>query len=200
MNDIKDAVHGNIAYFNLQDWWLNNFSDVERIYIIEKIGRSYFVHDKISSSSNKDAGFFLYSHASWFRSKSDKSIYERFNEKVAELGVSRPLSGPGYIRGRYFITYVYDVTNLERQDRLDEAESLLLELIDAEKDLRRVEKVKNPSPWYYEQLAIVYRKNKKYSDEISIIEKYLTQSDGGGIHYPKMLKRLEKAKKLLSKG
>ena len=208
VDDKKEETRGHIAFYLLQDWWLTTFSEAEKKYIEEEYegrglgGRNLIrewiwkINGKESGERDNDAGFFLYTLASYFRSKTDISIYERIQEKVAELGVSRPLYGLGYVRGRYYITYVYDVEKLKRQNRLDEAEALLLELIEADESVRREEKNRPPAPWYYEHLAIVYRKNKKYSEEVFIIERYLNQSDGGSIHHPKMLKRLEKAKKL----
>ena len=53
-----------------------------------------------------DAGMFLNGLATWFRSKDDVSILERIHNKIDDLAHTQPLSGIGYIRGRYYITYV----------------------------------------------------------------------------------------------
>ncbi len=63
-------------------------------------------------------------------------------------------------------------------------------------------------PWYYEQLAIIYRKQKNYHKEVSILERFAKQKPAKhwGIQdisqlpviHP-LLKRLEKAKILAGK-
>jgi len=53
------------------------------------------------------------------------------------------------------------------------------------------------SPWYYEQLAIIYRKQKKYTDEVSILERYERQPKAPGIGPKKLAERLIKARELL---
>lgn len=53
------------------------------------------------------------------------------------------------------------------------------------------------SPWYYEQHAIIYRKQKKYTDEVSILERYERQPKAPGIGPKKLAERLIKARELL---
>ena len=55
------------------------------------------------------------------------------------------------------------------------------------------------APWYYEQLAIIYRKEKQYGDEVAILERYASQPKAPGVGPEKLAKRLEKALKLLEK-
>jgi hypothetical protein len=55
------------------------------------------------------------------------------------------------------------------------------------------------APWYYEELAKVYRKNKNYVQEVSILERFAKQKHGVGVKPKKLLERLEKAKLLLNK-
>jgi hypothetical protein len=77
----------------------------------------------------------------------------------------------GWIRGRYYADYVDDVRSLRRQGRETEAQALLLELVDATEAESRLEKW-SVAPWYYEQLAISYRKCGNAEAEISILERY----------------------------
>jgi hypothetical protein len=98
----------------------------------------------------------------------------------------------GWIRGRYYADYVDDVRSLRRQGRETEAEAqaLLLDLVDATEAESRLEKW-SVAPWYYEQLAIVYRKCGNAEAEISILERYARQVNDGA---NPLLVRLAKAR------
>lgn len=115
---------------------------------------------------------------------------------------------PGYYNGRHYTTYVEEVKNLKSNGELEEAERLLLELVKATEEENKKEKM-GVAPWYYEHLAIIYRKQKNYDKEISILERFSKQKPAKhwGIKdisqlpeiHP-LLKRLEKAKILADKG
>jgi len=55
------------------------------------------------------------------------------------------------------------------------------------------------APWYYEQLAILYRKEKDYKKEVSILERYAAQQKSIGKGPEKLGERLVKARTLLKK-
>lgn len=55
------------------------------------------------------------------------------------------------------------------------------------------------APWYYEQLAIIYRKEKQYRKEVEILERYERQVKAPGAGAQKLANRLVKAKELLQK-
>lgn len=61
------------------------------------------------------------------------------------------------------------------------------------------EQVWGVAPWYYEQLAILYRKEKQYLQEVAILERYINQPKAAGVGPQKLAGRLEKAKELLAK-
>lgn len=96
----------------------------------------------------------------------------------------------GWVRGHYYADFVDDVRSLRRDGREAEAQALLLELVDATEDESRLEKW-SVAPWYYEQLAISYRKCGNVEAGISILERYARQ-----IHDPAnpLLARLAKAR------
>ena len=114
---------------------------------------------------------------------------------------------PGYYNDRHYTTYVEEVKNLKRNGKLIEAERLLLELIKATEEENNIEDL-GVAPWYYEQLAIIYRKQKDYTKEITILERFVKQKPPShwGIQdisqlpvtHP-LLKRLESAKILAKK-
>ncbi len=99
---------------------------------------------------------------------------------------------PGEYKGRHYTEYVDQVTELKRQGKLDEAEALLLALIDATEAEAKAEKT-IVAPWYYEHLAIVYRTQKDYASEVSVLERYSKQPRG---QKEKLLERLKKARAL----
>ncbi|WP_158059304.1 hypothetical protein [Halorussus halophilus] len=52
------------------------------------------------------------------------------------------------------------------------------------------------APWYYEQAAILYRKEERYRDEVAVLERYERQNHANGSKAEKLATRLAKAKKL----
>ncbi|MGA9762020.1 MAG: hypothetical protein WBQ14_06335 [Gaiellaceae bacterium] len=101
----------------------------------------------------------------------------------------------GFVRGRHFTEYVEDVKQLKREGRHNEAERLLFELVDATETESKV-KQWGVAPWYYEQLAIIYRKLGERQKEIEILERYQAQRHAPGVKPPELLRRLEKAREL----
>lgn len=76
------------------------------------------------------------------------------------------------VRGRHFTAWSEPVKQLKRENRLDEALDLLLEVIDV------VERPENcshggPAPGWTEQAAIVYRKQKDYAGEVAILQRWI---------------------------
>lgn len=72
-----------------------------------------------------------------------------------------------------------EVQQLWRDERLEDYEAVLLMLVDATEAESR-EKDWGVAPWYYEQLAILYRKQKRYQDEVLILERYGSQKKAAG--------------------
>ncbi|MBC7109277.1 MAG: hypothetical protein H5T41_10960 [Methanomassiliicoccales archaeon] len=83
------------------------------------------------------------------------------------------MQGPGFLRGKHYTEYVEEVQNLKRTGRLDEAEKLLLKLVEAVEAEARAQGW-GVAPWYYEQLAIIYRKRKDYAAEVAILKRYMS--------------------------
>ena len=105
----------------------------------------------------------------------------------------------GYVRGEPISAYFAEIQKLGREDRLDEAITSLLTLIDAteEDDLFTGSGVESA---YYEELAKIYRKRKEYLKEIKILARYSRRRHTYGDTRQQILKeRLEEAKNLLHK-
>ncbi len=106
----------------------------------------------------------------------------------------------GFINGRHYTELAEDVKALKRENKLDEAEGLLLKIIPA---LIAEAKAEGPywfiAPWYFEQLAIIYRKQKLIFKEKEILEKYLTLNKISGDGETPLEVRYRKVKELIKK-
>lgn len=110
----------------------------------------------------------------------------------------RDPDGPGMVRGWHFTEWVEAVKELRRRGDEPAAQELLLQLVDATEAEARVDGY-GVAPWYYEQLAISYRKGGELEKEVAILERYATQRHAPGASPPKLLERLEKAKQRLGR-
>lgn len=195
----KQKVDGLIAYYGLQDWWFFTFSETEREYIdnrYEPMGLSpHCLTQGEVVLMSQEITTFLSTLASWFRSSKDESINKRIRQKLVDIAKHSNNKKPGYFEGRHYSSYVPDIKNLKQKGDLNNVESLLLTLVNAVEAESISEKMQ-VAPYYYEELAKLYHKQKDYSKEISILERYTRQNCGFG---PKgrLIERLEKAKLLL---
>ncbi|MFK5947285.1 MAG: hypothetical protein QM500_00770 [Methylococcales bacterium] len=115
----------------------------------------------------------------------------------------------------YYIDRVELIKKLKKERKYDEAIGILLKSVELTEneskkgDSMPVHEEKfdflsegrtnswGVAPWYYEQLAIIYRKQKKYADEVSILERYERQPKAPGAGPKKLSERLIKARELL---
>lgn len=104
---------------------------------------------------------------------------------------------PGYYKGKHYSAYVDEVKNLKRKGAIKEAERLLLELVNATEAESKADN-SGVAPWYYEELAKIYRKRRDYHKEVAILERYAKQKHAPGIKPAQLLERLIKAKELLA--
>jgi len=168
----NEEVQGDIAYYGLAEWWLSAFTPVERQMIEARYLSGVSSLTRGRQSTSQPVTEFLNGLAGWFRIREYASIAERIRRKIDELGRTNPLHEPGCYNGRHFTTYVADVEALKREGKLIEAEQLLLELVAATEREDEIDKM-GAAPWYYEQLAIIYRKRKEPAKEVAILERCL---------------------------
>ena len=104
----------------------------------------------------------------------------------------------GTVRGSHYTGHVEEVKQLKRERRHEEAIELLSELVDAtERESKQAGW--GVAPWYYEQLAIVYRKEGRAAEEIAILERYEAQPKAPGAGPDRLAERLEKARRRAEK-
>lgn len=193
-----EKVQGEIAGQGLAGWWLSVFTPAERQMIEARYLSGVSSLTRGHSGSSGSAAELLNGLASWFRTREYACIAERIRCEIDELGRTSPLNEPGCYNGRHFTTYVADVEALKRESKLVEAEELLLELVAATEREDEIDKM-GTAPWYYEQLAIIYRKRKEPAKEVAILERCLghDQRHRLGQELPD---RLKKARTLLEAG
>jgi tetratricopeptide (TPR) repeat protein len=116
-------------------------------------------------------------------------------ERYVEKELKRKQAGS--VNGKHFVEYVERVKQLKREGKYQEAIELLLKLIDAVESEVKIAKYYGENwfcaPWYYEQLAIIYRKEKQYGEEVAILERLQKQNK---CLDEELLKRLKKAREL----
>jgi len=93
---------------------------------------------------------------------------------------------------------VDEVRQLKSHGQVEAAERLLLELVAATEGESRTEGC-GVAPWYYEQLARLYAKQKESTKEIAILERYDAQRHAPGVSPSKLAARLEKARSRINR-
>lgn len=116
-------------------------------------------------------------------------------EQLARVARATAPASPdlGRVDGRHFTEFVEDVKGLMRAHRDDEAEALLLRLVEATEEESRGTGI-GVAPWYYERLAVLYARQKEYLREIAVLERYSQQPHAPGVGPRRLLDRLERAR------
>lgn len=102
------------------------------------------------------------------------------------------------IKIRNFVDYLARVEQLIQENKNEEAIQILLRMLDAtEKEAQKKKEGVIPMP--YQQLANIYHKEKRYNEEVEILERFEKQPKSPG-SLPKVLaERLVKARESLNK-
>lgn len=104
-----------------------------------------------------------------------------------------------FIGGRHYTAYVEEIHSLKRAGDYEAAEQLLLQCIDATEAEARVKRW-SVAPGYYWHLAIVYRKQGRLANEMSILERYKCVAEPRGEFGGKFADRLAKVRAKLERG
>jgi hypothetical protein len=194
-----NKVEGLIAFYKLQEWWFSSFTENQREYIDSRYQPMGALPHSLTQGKiferNQPAPEFLNGLNTWFRSKNDSYIAERVHIKLIELAEEHPIVKPGYFNGRHYTTYVRDFQALKILGKVIELENLLIELVKATESETAVDRI-GVAPAYYRELAILYRKQKDYSKEISILERFAQQKHARGVMPSKLIERLDKVRTL----
>ena len=118
-------------------------------------------------------------------------MMQRFNQNQERIKTV------GSVGGDHYTDHVERVKQLKREKKYQEAVDLLSKLVDAtENESKEAGEGWGVAPWYYEQLAILYRKENRYDDEVVILERYERQPKALGAGPGKLAERLKKARQL----
>ena len=104
-----------------------------------------------------------------------------------------PLNPSGFYEGRHYTEWIEEVKSLKREERFEECLVLLFGLIEATENEAKEQGWSYGAPGYYEDAAIIFRKLKRYEDEIEVLKRW---KNGG----PKFEQRIRAAQALLSGG
>jgi hypothetical protein len=194
-----NKVEGLIAFYGLQEWWFSSFTNDERNYIDSCYQPAGAPPHTLTNGTilerRQPVPEFLNDLNTWFRSSKDSSIAERIHLKLVESAIEQPIVKPGYYNGRHLTTYVRDLDNLKKSGKFAELEKLLIELVKAT-EAESVANGMGVAPAYYSELAILYRKQKEYSKEVSILERFANQKHAPGVMPAKLLERLDRAREI----
>ena len=102
-----------------------------------------------------------------------------------------PLNPSGFYKGRHYTEWIEEVKLLKREERFEECLVLLFGLIEATENEAKEQGWPYSAPGYYEDAAIIFRKQKRYKDEIEVLKRW---KNGG----PKFEQRIRAAQTLLS--
>ena len=91
--------------------------------------------------------------------------------------------------GAHYTEFVPRIEWLKRVGRDEEAISVLLKLVDEVED-ESERKGWGAAPWYYEQLAILFRKQNRPCEEMRILERYERQKKAPGASVQRLMDRL----------
>jgi hypothetical protein len=125
----------------------------------------------------------------------DRGFVEILFQVLGPKGKKYEFRQTGEHQGNHYTDFVDEVEQLSSEKKFQDAIQLLLTLVDAtEKEAMRAGG--GVAPWYYEKLAIIYRKQKCYTDEVAILERFENQPKAPGALPKKLAERLVKARQL----
>jgi len=195
-------IKGSIGYLGLSDWWLSDFSESEREYIVRTFqplgsnGESLIKGD-ISYTSETPIGL-LSSLAGWFNKKDDRTIANRMIKKAEEMiNDSTNVLDIHFIYQSKLETYYKNRDNdLDALEKAIEACKQQIEIAPKAKVAFQKEYKVSPLPSHkgFEQLAIIEEKRKNYEIAIEISKEALEQGWAGDWE-----KRIERCLKRLDK-
>jgi tetratricopeptide (TPR) repeat protein len=189
---------GFIYFYNLQDWWLSEFTEKERDFISHRFNPCGYSEDCLSQEKCKSPlslTAFMYALNYAFFGLEYIAVNDRIEKKYKEIVNKFGEDQPGFISGRHFSTYVGKICELENNQDYENAVALLEKcIVSSEIEEQFIYKRFSGGPYYYERLAIIYRKLNRPDKEIQILERYIKLKDGSENKKMKFLTRIEKVK------
>lgn len=198
----KKKVGGEIAYYGLTDWWLNSFSDQER-QIIRKTYTPMLKQHSLDEgnivSSSQSVLSFLGTLAEWFK----KPELYTIGKKILLEGEKHYVSSRDTLDRHFFCLSAIRVYYTNRDN---DPEALEKAIYYCKEQIKLAPKAKKeflkesasgslPAHTGYKQLAIIYEKQKRYAEALSITEEAFSE----GWNPDDCSKRISKLRTKLSK-
>ena len=198
----KCKVAGDVAYYELTEWWLNELTAEERKTIrntFNPMGRDRSIDEGHIESSSQSKLAFLGALATWFKKKE----YYHIAKKILCEGEKIYYQSKDVLDLHYFCLSAIQIYYANRdvdEEAFDKAVEYCERQISIAPQVKKVLKKAYPShtlPRHtgYQQLAIIYEKQKKYEQALRIT--YEAQEQGWNVEDCE--KRIERLKKKVDK-
>ncbi len=183
----KNKVSGEIGYFGLSEWWLSEFTNEERNYILKKFqplgsDENSLVDGDISYTSQTALGF-LSGLVSWFDNEKDRKIAYRILRKAEELidETCNIIDVHFHYQNKLKIYYKDRDKDINALNQAIEACKKQIEIAKEVKTAFLKEFDNDPLPGHvgFEQLAIIEEKHKNFESAINISKTALEQGWAG---------------------
>lgn len=214
----RKRIGGEIAYYGLQDWWLNTFTSEEQAYIVRKFqplgtgNSSSLITGSISWKSSGSIVSFLCGLSGWFNNPQDRHISVRILNKAEELSKPCRKNTTGTL-SKQEASSIFDEHLLYHQiiktyypERNSNPNAFKKAISACQDQIALAPLTKKayrkkwkgeplPRPTGYEQLAIVLEKQKKFQEALTLCKEALKAKWGGD--WKKRIERLDKKLKKL---
>lgn len=210
---ISKEPKGLIAFYSLEDFWLNTFSEEERAYIVEtyqpmELGVGLGLKNQTKNTltegnvsyTSESAATFLSNLAGWFDNPRDRSISTRLIDKALSLLEE----SSNLVDLHYALSSAITIYYKNRSDELIMKKvidlcykqiGIIKELIpNLRKELYLTKKESLPIHKGYEQLTIILKKEGRFEEVIKISKQAKKEGWAGDWD-----KRIEFAQKKLKK-
>ncbi len=194
----KRRTKGLIGYFKLEAWWESTFSAQEKEYIQKKYkplgsSASELTESNIMETSQSVTKF-LTTLASWFHSPDDLPIAQKIMKKAEEIS----MQGCKSVSDAHFMYMEKIKVYYKQRDTNPKALDLAIEACKqqiciapkAARSFKRAWGEPLPSHTGFEQLAIIYDKQKRYEEAIDVCRQAALQGWAGT--WEKRIERYEK--------
>lgn len=196
----KPKIGGQIAFFGLTDWWLNEFNEDERKHILkifQPLGGSSksLIEGEIAFTGQTAVGL-LSALAGWFKKEEDRTIAYRMLSKAEELisDTKDILDIHFFYQSKLEIYYRHRNNDPDALDNAIEACKQQIQMAHQAEKAFKDEYKNEPLPLHkgYEQLAIILEKQEKFDEAIALCKEVVEQGWNGS--WKKRIERCRKKK------
>ena len=188
-------IQGCIKYYGLEQWWLAEFSDVERDHIesvFQPLGSSDSLTTGDISHSTQTAVGLLSSLAGWFPKPDDRAIARKILRKALDMTASAPVLDVHFLLQQAIQTFYKDRDNPDGLEATINACKMAIELAPKAAKAFKSAYRKSPLPSHkgFEQLAIILEKQGAFQEAIDL--SLQAQSEGWAGIWHGRVERCEK--------